>query len=214
MQTFSYVKAASIDKALASACQAKFIAGGTTLVDLMKLSVETPKTLVDINLLPLDKIEKLPDGGLRIGAMVRNSDLAWNADVQKSYAVLSRGASLRRFAAAAQHGDDRRQPAAAHALRLLPRAQRRHARRLWLQQAHARHGLRGARRLQSHPRHSRHQRSLHRDPSFGHVRGHGRARSGRFTSKVRRASGPLPSPTSTSCPATRRTSRMRSSPAN
>jgi xanthine dehydrogenase YagS FAD-binding subunit len=89
METFSYVKAPSIDKALASANQAKFIAGGTTLVDLMKLSVETPKTLVDINLLPLDKIEKLPDGGLRIGAMVRNSDLAWNADVQKSYAVLS-----------------------------------------------------------------------------------------------------------------------------
>ena len=89
METFSYVKAPSVDKALASASQAKFIAGGTTLVDLMKLSVETPKALVDINLLPLDKIEKLPDGGLRIGAMVRNSDLAWNADVQKSYAVLS-----------------------------------------------------------------------------------------------------------------------------
>jgi xanthine dehydrogenase YagS FAD-binding subunit len=89
METFSYVKAPSIDKALASAQQAKFIAGGTTLVDLMKLNVETPKTLVDINLLPLDKIEALPTGGLRIGALVRNSDLAWNADVQKSYAVLS-----------------------------------------------------------------------------------------------------------------------------
>jgi len=89
METFSYVKAPSIDKALASAAEAKFIAGGTTLVDLMKLSVEIPKTLVDINLLPLDKIEKLPNAGLRIGAMVRNSDLAWNTDVQKSYAVLS-----------------------------------------------------------------------------------------------------------------------------
>jgi xanthine dehydrogenase YagS FAD-binding subunit len=89
METFNYIKAPSIDKALAGAQQAKFIAGGTTLVDLMKLTVETPKTLLDINLLPLDKIEKLPDGGLRIGAMVRNSDLAWNPDVQKSYAVLS-----------------------------------------------------------------------------------------------------------------------------
>src|SRR5215472_4529835 len=89
METFNYVKAPSIDKALAAAGQAKFIAGGTTLVDLMKLNVETPKTLVDINLLPLDKIEKLPSGGLRIGAMVRNSDLAWNAEVQKSYPVLS-----------------------------------------------------------------------------------------------------------------------------
>ena len=103
MQTFQYVKAASIEKALGAAnganhpsdkdlspgTPAKFIAGGTTLVDLMKLSVETPGTLVDINLLPLDKIEPLPNGGLRIGAMVRNSDLAWNADVQKNYAVLS-----------------------------------------------------------------------------------------------------------------------------
>ena len=89
MQTFNYVKAASIEKALAAANNAKFIAGGTTLVDLMKLNVETPSGLVDINLLPLDRVERLPSGGLRIGAMVRNSDLAWNADVQKDYAVLS-----------------------------------------------------------------------------------------------------------------------------
>jgi xanthine dehydrogenase YagS FAD-binding subunit len=89
MQTFNYVKAASIDQALGAANGAKFIAGGTTLVDLMKLSVETPPGLIDINILPLDKIELLPNGGLRIGAMVRNSDLAWNADVQKNYAVLS-----------------------------------------------------------------------------------------------------------------------------
>ena len=89
METFNYVKAPSIEKALATAEQAKFIAGGTTLVDLMKLHVETPKTLVDINLLPLEKIEKLPDGSLRIGAMVRNSDLAWNEEVKKSYPVLS-----------------------------------------------------------------------------------------------------------------------------
>jgi xanthine dehydrogenase YagS FAD-binding subunit len=89
MQTFQYTKAASIDKALAAGNGAKFIAGGTTLVDLMKLSVEKPMGLVDINLLPLDKIEPLPNGGLRIGAMVRNSDLAWNADVEKNYAVLS-----------------------------------------------------------------------------------------------------------------------------
>jgi xanthine dehydrogenase YagS FAD-binding subunit len=89
METFNYVKAPSIEKALASAQDATFIAGGTTLVDLMKLHVEVPRTLVDINLLPLEKIEKLPDGGLRIGAMVRNSDLAWNDEVKKSYPVLS-----------------------------------------------------------------------------------------------------------------------------
>src|SRR6201997_364656 len=89
METFSYIKAPSVEKALASATQAKFIAGGTTLVDLMKLNVEMPPGLVDINLLPLDKVERLPNGGLRIGALVRNSDLAWNADLQKNYAVLS-----------------------------------------------------------------------------------------------------------------------------
>ena len=89
MQTFQYIKASSVDKALAGAPAGKFIAGGTTLVDLMKLRVEQPPALVDINLLPLDKIEKTADGGLRIGALVRNSDLAWNAEVQEKYAVLS-----------------------------------------------------------------------------------------------------------------------------
>ncbi len=89
MQTFEFVKAESIEKALATAQSARFIAGGTTLVDLMKLSVETPATLVDINALPLSQIEKLPTGDLRIGALVRNSDLAWHPEVQSSYAVLS-----------------------------------------------------------------------------------------------------------------------------
>jgi xanthine dehydrogenase YagS FAD-binding subunit len=89
MQTFDYVKASSVDKALAGASAGKFIAGGTTLVDLMKLTVEKPQSLVDINLLPLDKVEPLPNGGLRIGALVRNSDLAWNTEVKEKYTVLS-----------------------------------------------------------------------------------------------------------------------------
>ncbi len=89
MQTFQYAKADTVDKALAQAGAGRFIAGGTTLVDLMKLDVERPGTLVDINAVPLAKIEALPAGGLRIGALVRNSDLAWHPDVQKSYAVLS-----------------------------------------------------------------------------------------------------------------------------
>lgn len=89
MQTFQYAKADTVDKAMKIVDTGKFIAGGTTLVDLMKLEVERPGTLVDINTLPLAKIELLPSGGLRIGALVRNSDLAWNAEVQKSYAVLS-----------------------------------------------------------------------------------------------------------------------------
>jgi xanthine dehydrogenase YagS FAD-binding subunit len=90
MESFGYVKAAGTDKALASfAANARFIAGGTTLVDLMKLEVEKPSGLVDINLLPLDKIEPSASGGLMIGALVRNSDLAWNATVKEKYAVLS-----------------------------------------------------------------------------------------------------------------------------
>ena len=89
MQTFEYGKPASLGQAIAHSENARFIAGGTTLVDLMKLSVERPSALVDINLLPLDKIEKLPAGGLRIGALVRNSDLAWDETVKLNYAVLS-----------------------------------------------------------------------------------------------------------------------------
>jgi len=84
--------------AIASAAKAKtaqqgadirFIAGGTTLIDLMKLNVETPQMLVDVNHLPLGNIDNLADGGLSIGAMVRNSDLAHHPIVQKNYRVLS-----------------------------------------------------------------------------------------------------------------------------
>ena len=67
----------------------RFVAGGTNLVDLMKLQVERPEQVVDINGLPLDKVERLPDGGLRIGALVRNSDLAHDPVVGRDYAVLS-----------------------------------------------------------------------------------------------------------------------------
>lgn len=91
MQAFQYKKVRDIEGALgvSSGPHAKFVAGGTTLIDLMKLNVERPTTLVDINSLSLDKIEKMPAGGLRIGAMVRNSDLAHDATVQQQYAVLS-----------------------------------------------------------------------------------------------------------------------------
>jgi xanthine dehydrogenase YagS FAD-binding subunit len=67
----------------------RFIAGGTTLIDLMKLNVETPQKIVDVTHLPFGKIETLPEGGLKIGAMVRNSDLAHHPIVRKDYAVLS-----------------------------------------------------------------------------------------------------------------------------
>src|SRR5207302_270101 len=68
----------------------KFIAGGTNLLDLMKLQIETPAHLIDVNGLALDKIEATPQGGLRIGALVRNTDLAADARVRRDYGVLSR----------------------------------------------------------------------------------------------------------------------------
>src|SRR6185503_8136388 len=69
---------------------AKFIAGGTNLLDLMKLGIETPLHLIDVNGLALDKIEATSEGGLRIGALVRNTDLAAEPRVRRSYPLLSR----------------------------------------------------------------------------------------------------------------------------
>ena len=69
--------------------QAKFIAGGTNMLDLMKLNIETPKQLVDINKLSLYKIEELQNGGIRIGALVKNSDLSYNPYIIKNFPVLS-----------------------------------------------------------------------------------------------------------------------------
>jgi xanthine dehydrogenase YagS FAD-binding subunit len=91
MQPFSFSQARNQDDALVQLRQsgAVAIAGGTTLVDLMKLDVQSPAHLVDINSLPLNRIESQPDGGVRIGAMVRNSDLAHDEGVMKRYPVLS-----------------------------------------------------------------------------------------------------------------------------
>ena len=76
-------------KAISAGAGSKYIAGGTNLVDLMKMYVETPVVLVDINHLNLNKVETLPHGGIRIGALVRNSDLAYYPLIQKHYPVLS-----------------------------------------------------------------------------------------------------------------------------
>jgi xanthine dehydrogenase YagS FAD-binding subunit len=90
MELFTYARATDAAQASQTAAKdARFIAGGTTLLDLMKLDVERPARLIDINHIGLDKIEKLPNGELRIGALVRNSDLAHDANVQADYSVLS-----------------------------------------------------------------------------------------------------------------------------
>ncbi len=93
MRAFSYVKATSPAQAAALAAQnkgARFIAGGTNLLDLMKLEIEVPGQLIDVNGLALDTIETTAEGGLKIGALVRNTDLAANKIVRRDYAVLSR----------------------------------------------------------------------------------------------------------------------------
>ena len=93
MKAFSYERPGTPAEAAASVARnpgAKFIAGGTNLLDLMKLQIETPTHLVDVNGLGLDRIEPTPEGGLRIGALVRNTDLAADARVRKNYGVLSR----------------------------------------------------------------------------------------------------------------------------
>ena len=98
MKTFEFTRPPDAAAAIATAAHAKtaqqgadvrFIAGGTTLVDLMKLNIETPARVLDINRLPLDKIDPTSDGGLKIGATARNSDLANHPTVRRDYPVLS-----------------------------------------------------------------------------------------------------------------------------
>ena len=83
------VATAALAKTAQQGADVRFLAGGTTLLDLMKLNVETPARLIDINRLSLNTIDVTPDGGLKIGATVRNSDLANHPVVQRDYAVLS-----------------------------------------------------------------------------------------------------------------------------
>jgi xanthine dehydrogenase YagS FAD-binding subunit len=93
MRSFTYERAHSPAEAAAAAARiagAKFIAGGTNLLDLMKLEIETPAHLIDVNGLKLDQIETTAEGGLRIGALVRNTDLAADPRVRRDYGLLAR----------------------------------------------------------------------------------------------------------------------------
>jgi xanthine dehydrogenase YagS FAD-binding subunit len=92
VKEFAYVRAGSVEEATsayASHAGARYLGGGTNLVDLMKLGVEAPAALIDVTRLPLDTVEELPDGALRVGAMVRNSDLAAHPLVRDRYPALS-----------------------------------------------------------------------------------------------------------------------------
>lgn len=92
MRPFSYERPASVAEAIAalSLPGTRLIAGGTNLLDLMKLGIEGPAHVVDINRIGLDRIEATPEGGLRVGALVRNADLASDARIRRDYPVLTR----------------------------------------------------------------------------------------------------------------------------
>ncbi|MGZ8317408.1 MAG: FAD binding domain-containing protein [Telluria sp.] len=93
MKAFTYQRVQNAAEAAAAAARmpgAKFIAGGTNLLDLMKLEIETPVHLIDVNGLALDKIEPAENGGLRVGALVRNTELAADARIRRDYGVLAR----------------------------------------------------------------------------------------------------------------------------
>ena len=91
MEPFKLVRAQNNASAIAAATskETKFIAGGTNIIDLMKLYIETPKQLVDITALNLNKIETQNDGSVKIGALVKNSELAYHPIITKQYPFLS-----------------------------------------------------------------------------------------------------------------------------
>ncbi len=92
MNNFSYMRARDLDDAMrqiGADSQARFVAGGTNLIDLMKANVARPSRLIDINHLPLNRVEETPEGGLRIGALVANSDLAHHLLVEARYPLLA-----------------------------------------------------------------------------------------------------------------------------
>ena len=92
MINFQYARASDVSDAvrqIAADPGAKFIAGGTNLIDLMKEDVERPTRLIDISRLPLKTVEETKNGGLRIGALVPNSDLAWHPKIEQRYPLLS-----------------------------------------------------------------------------------------------------------------------------
>jgi xanthine dehydrogenase YagS FAD-binding subunit len=151
-----------------ASAEARFIAGGTTFLDLMKLDVMRPSALIDINgVRGWDRVDETPDG-LRLGALARMADVARHPLVKGEYPVIAQSLAL---AASAQHGDARRQRASAHPVRLFPR-------RLMgrLQQAQSGLGLRGDRRRQSRPRGARREPLLHRGLSGRFRPGADRAR--------------------------------------
>src|SRR5665811_2224620 len=91
MEPFKIIRVQDNQSAIRTALtgKSKFIAGGTNILDLMKLNIEAPKQVIDINKLSLSQIEEMPNGSIRIGTLVKNSDLAYHPSILKKYPVLS-----------------------------------------------------------------------------------------------------------------------------
>ena len=124
MINFDYVRATGVADAvrqIAAYPGAKFIAGGTNLIDLMKEDVERPAKLVDISRLALNGVEQTDSGGLRIGALTPNSDLAYHPLIEERYPLSVERDPCRRLGAVAQYGLDGRQSASTDALLLFLR---------------------------------------------------------------------------------------------
>ena len=207
MKPFTYERAKSPAEAAAAAARipgAKFIAGGTNLLDLMKLQIETPAHLIDVNGLALDKIEATPEGGLRIGALVRNTDLAADARVRRDYGLLSRALL------AGASGQLRNKATTAGNLLQRTRCPYFYDTNQPCNKRQPGSGCAAHRRLQPPACGRRRERCLHRHASERHGGGDARARcDGGDGAARRRDAAASRSPSSIGCPATRRTSRPR-----
>ena len=184
MKTFDYVRPATVREAVAAASEpgAAYLAAGTNLLDLMKGGVSRPSRLVDISHLPgLDEIEDLADGGVRIGALVRNADLAHDRAFARRFpavaeALLS-GASAQLRNAATVGGNLLQRTRCAYFYDVASACNKRTARC----------GLRRPRRRQQAARGAGVERALHRDPPVRFLRAAGRARRRRRGRRQRRA---------------------------
>ena len=176
MNSFGYARASDVADAvrqIAADPAAKFIAGGTNLIDLMKENVARPSQLIDITHLPLNQIEETEDGGLRIGALVPNSDLAYHPQIEARYPLLASailaGASPQLRNMASTGGNLLQRTRCLYFYDTITPCNKREPGS----------GCSAIDGHQPHARDPRHERALHRDPSVGHVRRAGGARGAR-----------------------------------
>ena len=209
MKPFEYERATDVANAVALVADrpgARFLGGGTNLVDLVRRGVETPDSLVDVTGLPLAEVEEAPDGGLRIGAVVTNADLAHHPLVRTRYPLLSQavlaGASGQLRTMATVGGNLLQRTRCAYFMDLTTACNKREPGS----------GLQRPRRVHPVCGCARHQRPLRRRPPQRHGGRPGRAGRPRRADLGRPAAARWPSPTCTGCPVRRRTSRPSSRP--